>query len=472
MSMMVVASAGGVPLVITAGQQDTRLLQYDPELAGDLKGIAKHYTKWSTEVHYAADLPTVLRRAFKVATQPPTGPVFVSLPYNVLAQTLDFNYPSETHTYNSLRPDTEAVRKAVELIADARKPVMVLGSGVAKYGAVSEAVQLAELIGARVYQTWASDVTFPTGHSLFMGDLRTSVLETREFLKSVDVMIVVSNPLFRQPSFFPEPLLTPATRVIQIDDNPWELAKNFPADSTLQGDVKVCLTEIINFLKNTMSEEASTEAHERTIEAGKDKAKLKEQIEGKAQAEKDKVPISVSRLSKELGNLMKPGTVLLDDTWSESRTLRSMTDFSEPGSYVRIRGGGTIGWGIPASMGIKLATPQRQVIAALGDGGAIFSIQGLWTAAHYNLPVKFIIFSNGSYGMVKFTKMLHMGERAKGRFLALDLHPPRIDFKQMAEAMGVRGWKVEDPDTLGDILKKAVESDQPELVEVYIEDVI
>jgi benzoylformate decarboxylase len=472
LSMMIVASIGRVPLVITAGQQDTRLLEYDPELTGDLKGIAGHYTKWSTEVRYAADLPTVLRRAFKVALQPPTGPVFVSLPNDVLVQTLDFSYPENTRIYTRIRPDNEAVKKAVELISGARKPIMVLGSGVAKYGAISEAIQLAELIGARVYQTWASDVIFPTDHSLFMGDLRTSSLETREFLKSVDVMVVVSNPLFRQPMFFSEPLLTPATRVIQIDDNPWELAKNFAVDSMLQGDVKVSLTELTDSLKKVLSDKASAEARERTIEAVGEKKKVKARVDEKARIEKDKIPISVSRLGRELGNLLKQGTVLLDDTWSESGTLRSMIDFSEPGSYIRIRGGGTIGWGIPASMGIKLATPQRQVIAALGDGGAIFSIQGLWTAAHYDIPVKFIIFSNGSYGMVKFTKMLQMGERAKERFLALDLHPPRIDFKQMAEAMGVRGWKVEKPDDLGNILRTVVESDKPELVEVFIEDVV
>jgi benzoylformate decarboxylase len=472
MSMMIVAYIGGIPLIITAGQQDTRLLEYEPELAGDLKSIARQYTKWSTEVRYAADLPTVLRRAFKVATQPPTGPVFVSLPNDVLMQTLDFNYSTGTRLYTQLRPDNEAVKKAAGLLAEARKPAMIVGSGIAKYEAIPEAVQLAELLGVRVYQTWASDVTFPTEHGLFLGDLRTSSLQTRELLKSVDVLVVISNPLFRQPIFFPESLLTPATRIIQVDDNPWELEKNIPVDSTLQGDIKVCLSELIELLQQTMSDKARNESRARTMEVSREKEKIREQVEKKAQGEKDKVPISVSRLGKELGNCLKPGTVLVDDTWSESGTLRSMIDFSEPGSYVRIRGGGTIGWGIPASMGTKLATPDRQVIAALGDGGAIFSIQGLWTAAHYNIPVKFVIFSNGSYGMVKFTKMLQMGENAKERFLALDLHPPRMDFTRMAEAMGVRGWKVESPDTLGDILKTALESDEPELIEVYIEDVI
>ena len=469
MPMLLNAYLGGVPLVITAGQQDTRLLMQEPHLTGDLVRIASPFTKWSTEVLHAADIPLVIRRAFKVAAHPPTGPVFISLPQDVLNQSLDFEYIPSAPPFTRLRPDLEAVNRAVELLVETQTPAIIVESGVAKNEALSEVVKLTELIGARVYQPWMADVNFPTSHPQYMGDLDVTSLHTREILQSVDVLVAIGTPLFAQPLYLPKPLLTTNTKIIQIDNDPWEIAKNFPVAVGIEGDIKVSLAELNNLLQKRMSDRAREAAKMRAKEIAKEKARMTDASLEKAQQERNQVPISVSRLMLELRDSLKPGTLVVDDCWFPSGILRRSPNFTEPYSYQRTRGGGSIGWGMSGSLGVKLAAPDRPVVAVTGDGSAMWSIQSLWTAAHYGIPVTYVICANASYDQVKIMKNLLMGEKAKGRYLGMDLDKPRIDFCQLAQAMGVQGQKVERPEELRGALRSALESGKPRLVEVYIE---
>ena len=167
MPMLCNARLDQVPLLVTAGQQDSRLLMQEPSLADDLVGMASHFVKWSTEVLYASDLAMVIHRAFKVATHPPCGPVFVSLPQDVLDQRIDFEIFAG-QSFTRLRPDREAIRKSAEILTEAKSPVVLVDNGVARSEALAEAVELAELIGAAVYDPWMSDVNFPVGHPQYL----------------------------------------------------------------------------------------------------------------------------------------------------------------------------------------------------------------------------------------------------------------------------------------------------------------
>ncbi len=469
MPMLYNAHLGGVPLLVTAGQQDTRLLMQEPALTGDLVGMAGQFTKWSTEVLYAADIPLAIRRAFKIATHPPTGPVFVSLPQDVLEQDVDFESIPRAPSFTQLRPDQEAINRAVELLAKARTPAIIVESGVAKNDALSEVVKLAELIGACVYQPWMADVNFPVSHPQYLEDLDIGSLHAREILQSVDVLVAIGVPLFSQPFHLPEPLLTTNTKVIQIDNDPWEIAKNFPVAAGIQGDIKVSLAELTGVLQKSMSARAHEAAEIRAKSIAREKKRMTEAFLEKARQERDSVPISVSRLMQELKDALKPDTLVVDDCWSASRTLRRTMDFTEPKSFQRSRGGGSIGWGMSGPLGVKLACPDRPVVAVVGDGSAMWSIQSLWTAARYDIPVTYVICANARYCQVKIMQKLILGEKAKGRDLGMDLAEPRIDFCQLAQAMGVRGQKVERPEELKEALKLALESGKPGLVEVYIE---
>lgn len=467
-AMGMICNASNAPLVITSGQQDTRALMQEPELGGDLTGLVRPFTKWDTEVAYAADIPIALRRAFKVAVHPPAGPVFVSLPQNVLAEELDLQYLPSTPTFCQLRPDREAVNRAAELLSSAQTPAILVGSGITDHDAMPEAIDLAELVGARVYQSSPADMNFPTAHPQCLGGLDLS-METRELLRSVDVLVAIGIPLFQQPTYLPSPLLTLATKVIQIDSDSWQIGKNFPVAAALEGNIKLSLGELINVLQQNLSPEMRQAATARAKEVGKQKEALRQELLRKAQEARDNIPISPWRLMQDLRESIGPETVIVDESWSCSSVLRSMIDFSKPKTFYRLRAGGSIGWGIPASLGVKLACPERRVVAVVGDGSAIFTIQSLWVAAHYNIPVTFVVCSNACYRMVRLIRIRQLGDYARNRTLGSELDNPRIDFCQVAQGLGVQGRKVVQPDELKATLRWALESDKPALVEVEVE---
>ena len=471
MPMIFNARLNRAPLLLIGGQQDSRLLMQEPALTGDLVGMARQVTKWSTEVFHAADIPLVIQRALRVASHPPAGPVFVSLPQNVLAEKMDFDYVPRGPLSTRLRPDPKAIAEATAQLITAKRPGILVGIGVAQSAALTEAVALAELIGAPVYDPWMSEVNFPTNHSHYLGDLNLAAAQIRDILKSFDVLVVIGVQLFSQPIYFSEPLLGRQTKVIQIDNDSWEVGKNFPIAAGIEGDIKASLAELCESLGKALSTEGRDQARQRSEGIAREKQKGKEAFLEKARQERDRVPIAVSRLMQELRDSLQPGTRIVDDCWSCSPVLRRSIAFTDVKSYQRIRDG-SIGWGMPGALGVKLASPGRPVVAVVGDGSAMWSIQSLWTAAHDQIPVTYVVCANASYCQVKVMKGFLMGEQAKGRYLGVDLDNPRIDLASMARAMGVYGQKVEHPGQLREALSSALESGKPALVEVIIERIL
>lgn len=468
MGLLSNAYDGGVPLLITAGQQDTRIISQEPRLWGDLVRMASQFTKWSSEITYAEDMPRIIQRAFKTAMQPPIGPVFVSLPQNLFEQNIDFDFVPNTPQFPQLRPDTNALAIACELITRAQNPAIIVGSGVAKYNAFTEVVKLAELIGASVFQWWMSDVNFPVQHSQYFGDLLVNPA-LKKMLRSSDVIITIGSQPYT-PSFYSSETPFPkATKFIQIDDNPVEIGKNIPVVSGLQGNVKSSVTELIDILQKKMSDRDHQKARSRAEYIHKQRTLLDESFSQKIESERESVPISASRLMQEVRDALKTGTTIVDDCWTSSATLKRILNLSEPGSYLRAREGGSIGWGISAALGVKLASPDRPIVVVSGDGSAIWNFQSLWTAARYNIPIVIVICNNACYGQVKVNKAMLVGEKARGRCLGESLDNPRIDFCQMAKSMGVIGKKVLLPGKLGNALKSAIRSNRPTLLDIYME---
>jgi benzoylformate decarboxylase len=469
LAMLLNAQKGGVPLVVTAGQQDTRLLLRDPALWGNLVEIARPFTKWSAEVLYPEDIPIAIQRAFKLAMQPPTGPVFVSLPQNVLGEIVDFEYTQNTPTLYKIRPDKDAINLAVDIILKAKRPIILVETGITKNNALSEIVKFSELIGAPVYQTWMSDVNFPVNHPQYLGALDPSDPKAKEVLKPVDVFISVGVPLFRQAIYSPGPILPKHIKVIQIDDDPWEIGKNFPVSCGLQGHIKETLVELIEQLNKKMSSQFRDEASIRKKEIAQEKQAMETAFLKKAEEEWDFSPISVRRFVMELKEAIKPGTLIVDDCWSSSGILQWGLGFSEPLTFQRARGGGSIGWGLSGSLGVKLGAPEKPVVAVCGDGSALWSIQSLWTAAHYHIPVTFIILSNATYAQVKVMRKKILGGDVSERHEGMELDQPTVDFSLLAKSMGVNGERIERPEALKNVLRSAFEANEPRLIEVLIQ---
>lgn len=470
LAMLYNSQAGGVPLVVTAGQQDTRLLQHDPHLTGDIVGMGKIYTKWCTEIQHAEDIPMIMQRAFKMALQHPQGPVLVSLPQNLMNREIEFNGRPKSNVYSGIRADKSALVKALDIIKTAKHPAIMVESGVTRCNALDEAVKFAELTGSRVYQAWMSDVNFPVRHPQYLGDLDPSQPGTRETLKDADLLIGIGCSLF-SPSFYnAEEVLPENIKVIHIDENPWELGKNMVTDCGIQGDIRAVLTDLNGLLERELSGDMKNTIADRKAEIGGEKSELNKKLENLLETERDNRPIAVSRLMKEIDKLTTENTVIIDDCWSSSQMLRQVVDFKKAGQFIRARKGGSIGWGLPGAMGVSLGAPDKKVIAVCGDGSTAWSMQSLWTAARYNIPVTFVITNNGVYRQVKLVRKLVLGEYVlTEKHVGMDIDEPVINFRQLAESMGVKATQVTEPGELETALKKAVEDDNPGLVEVFIE---
>jgi len=452
------ASGGGVPLIITAGQQDAGKLLQEPSLSGDLVGMVSPLVKWATEIKFAHDIPLTFRRAYKVATTPPTGPVFISLPQDILDQTLDYSYEPALSKPLASRPDPEVVAAASEWILKADNPVMVVSAGVERDGAIDQVIELAELAGISVFHGWMTDVNFPTGHTQQLGDSRN----VKAAMGPADVVIGVGGSSGAVAS-------VPGAKTIHIDDKDWEIGKNEPVDAGIWGSISLSVADLVDAVRQKMSDADRKKIAARIDKIKGIKADIKAKLKQKMEAEDAAVPIAFSKLVHDIDACRPANSTIFDDCWSYSRDLADSMDYNERRSYARTRGG-AIGAGVANAIGMQMGNPDRKVIAVIGDGSTMWGNQALWTAACYNVPVTFVVCSNAAYRILNRTKTIFLGPHVKDkRMPGFEFEEPRIDFVKMAESMGVAGYKVEQPADLAGTLKKAVDSDKPALVEVYVD---
>lgn len=470
-SMLFNAFKGGTPMVLTAGQSDTRMFLEEPILSGNLVEMCRQYTKWSGEVLHGGNVPTAIRRAFRIASTPPTGPVFLSLPWNAMDEEIEPDLSNPSPIYPRLRPDLKAVEKASGLLAGAKSPLMVIGDRVAQADAVSDAVKAAELLGAVVMAQSYSEVNFPTGHPQFRGSLNVDSPDARETLRRHDVIFAVGCDVFPQFLYVPE-LFSGKEKVVHLDVSVREIEKNHPVEVGVWGDIKAGLEEIYGALDSSMSPKTRAEAETRAIKLGKAKAEYREVFLAGARETLDQRPIDPQRLFFELKAVMPRETIIASEAVTSTRPLLRAIDFDEPGSFFSNRGF-ALGWGIGGALGIKLAKPDRPVVGVVGDGAAMYSIQGLWTAAQYDLPVTFIVCNNHSYRIVKhflvnyYYPVLGLKDR-KSQFTGMNFFEHPFDCAAVAEGFGLRGFRVDGPEDLKPALEQALNLGKPALVDVHI----
>jgi benzoylformate decarboxylase len=458
------------PLVIYAGQHPQHGSSQEPILAGDLVRLAEPLTKWATEAQDAHEIPVLLRRAFKVAMDPPRGPVFVSIPSNLMDEDADVTIAPAPYLNARLAPDPDAIETIAKTLADARSPVVIAGSGVATSGATTELVQVAEAVGARVHASFTPELPYPTDHPLYAGLLNViSAPALRAQLSQADVILAVGTPLL--PLLFPleeSPFPKDAT-VIHIDTDPWEIGKNWNVDIGLLADPRQALMALHSLLKRTMTPSQTSRASRRAAAVRATADQLMQALESAARARWDNVPIGVGRMMSDLADAMAPRTIFFDEAVTAGGYLMRYLRFSEPGSYFRASGGG-LGPGMPNPIGIKLARPDRPVLSVVGDGAALYTIQSLWTASHHHIPVTWVIANNASYRILKLNMLDYLGEGAPGReFLAMDLTQPQPDFTRIAAGFGVKAVRVERPDDIGDAVREAQSANEPRLVDIAID---
>ena len=470
MGMLYDAMKSGAPLLLTAGQHDQAFNVTEPILWSDLPPVAKPFVKWSTEARRLEDLPRIVHRAAKTALAHPTGPVFLSLPVDVLNAERDLDLGSPTRVAPRIVGDRAAVARAAALLAKAERPLLVAGDAVAHGDALSELVELAELVGAPVMtEGVASTCSFPFTHPLYAGSMPRLGPPIRALLMRHDLLFSVGGDLFTLSLPDDVDPMPPGLAVVHLDVDPWELGKNYPAAVAILGEPKATLPELAEAVRRATGTQGHPQAAKRREAVAAAFAAERAELARRADAEAARVPIAPLTLVHEVAKHVPGDAVIVDESISSSQGVRHFFRCADAKGFFGIRGGG-IGWGLPAALGVKLALPHRPVVALVGDGSAMYTNQALWTAAHESLAVVYVIFNNASYRILKQrTRALKGFSAEDDRYVAMDLDRPLIDFIGMARALGVSGERVEKAADVGGALGRGLASGGPYLLDVRID---
>ena len=471
-SMLYDAYRGGTPLILTAGNSDTRTLLTDPTLTGNLVEMTRQYTKWSAQISHASEIPMVVRRAFREAITPPTGPVFLAFPWNTMDDEADVDITPSSAGYFRLHPDPEAVAEAAQLLARAERPVMVVGDRVAQSGALAEVVRAAELVGARVHAASVSEVNFPTSHSQYLGGLNLNRGSTKDLFADADVVLAVGANIFQSFLYVADPFLGPNSALIHLDSAAQEIEKVYPTRVGMTADPKAGLGDLCDALETQMSGSQKEAAKTRAATIGDEKQKGRESQRRRAEGNWDKDPMSVDRMMAEMAKALPSDTVIADESVTSRGAMLGAMDFDDPGCMHAIQGGG-LGWAMGGALGIKLAHPDRPVVAVVGDGASLYTIQALWTAARYNIPVTYVICNNRTYRILKQNMDIYLRDMLEDKervseYVGMDFPLP-LDVAGIARGFGVNGVQVTKPEDVAPAMEKALASGTPQVVDVVID---
>jgi benzoylformate decarboxylase len=470
MGMLYDAMHSGAPMLLTAGQHDQAMNLTEPILWSDLPPVARPYVKWSHEITRIEDLPRAVRRAAKTAFAHPSGPVFISLPVDVLNAERELDLLEPTRIAPGIRGDRAAIDAAALLLADAKRPIFIAGDAVAHGDALAELAEVAELIGAPVYtECVPSTCAFPFTHPLYQGAFPRLGPPIRSILMQHDLLFSAGGDLFTLSLPSDVEPMPEGLPVIHLDVDPWEIGKNYPARVAILGEPKATLPDLAEALRKRLSSAARKDAEARFAKSRATMEARRKGLREQAAAEAGRTPITPLALVAAVIDAMPDDAVVVEEAISSGTGIRELLGSREPRSFYALRGGG-IGWGLPAALGIKLAQPSRPVVALVGDGSAMYTNQAFWTAAHDSIPVVYVIFNNASYRILKQRTLALKGFSAiDDRYVGMDLVNPAIDFVGLARSLGVPGELVEKTPDIQPALKRGLASGGPYLVDVRID---
>jgi len=470
MGMLYDAQKAGTPILVTAGQHEQSFNTTEPILWADLPTIARPLVKWAAEVHRLEDLPRVVHRAVKTALAPPTGPVFLSLPGDILRADADIDLLAPTRVAPRLRGDRDAVEAAAKILANAESPLIMAGDAVAQSRAHAELVELAELLGAPVYTEFVPNTaSFPSSHPLFRGSMVRLAPEVRKILDQHDVLFSVGGDLFTLSLPSPIDPMPRDITLIHLDVDAWELGKNYAPAVAILADPKGALPDITAAVRERMTSGARARARERLAATSKAIAAEREALKAKARALAGASPVQPLALLHGIAETLPEDAIVVEEAISSAPGIRQLIRSNDPQSYFGLRGGG-IGWGLPATMGVKVALPERPVVGLIGDGSAMYTCQGLWTAAHYQIDAVFVILNNTSYRILKqrLHAMRGLAEQADS-YVGMELIDPKIDFVGLARSLGIKAERARTVHDTTDLLKSALNGGGAMLIDVELD---
>jgi thiamine pyrophosphate-dependent acetolactate synthase large subunit-like protein len=483
LGMMYYAKRGYTPMVVLVGESGLRYEAMDAQMAADLVTIAKPFVKndhngaCAWRVVDGGSTLRLLRRAIKCAYTPPWGPTLLVLPMDVLEQENNEDIVATRLIDARVTPSTEALVEAAKLLSAARNPTILMGDGVAASGATAELTALAECLGATVYGANDSEVNMPASHPLYGGSTGHMFGEhSQTRLAQADAVLIAGTTVL--PEVFPllDGVFAKNAKIVQFDMNTAEIAKNFAVDVAAVGDLKLTFVSLVKHVGERLDPDRRKLAADRLEARRAEKAKLRaEAIERDAQYT-GRVPLHACVFMKALAErISKDGkeTLIFDEALTHSEELTRYLPPEELGSFFQTRVG-MLGTGLPGTVGLKAAAPEKRVLGFAGDGGSISTIQALNTAARHKLGAKFVICNNRSYRILKYNLQNYwekwLGQSANQPFpKEFDLEDSRLRFDLLANGHGVQSVRVETPDDIEPAIDAMLADDnEPYLIDLIL----
>ncbi len=462
------AFTSGTPLVVTAGQQDSRHAITDPLLQGDLVSIARPACKWAVEITSPDQIAILMHRAFQDCQATPRGPVFLSLPMDVMEASSAVQIPRTSRV--DRRPVAGSLPElAIELTAvTPGKVAIIAGDEISHHDAYKEVVRLAELLAAPVYgSSWPAHIPFPTSHYLWRGNLPTRAVDIAEAMRGFDCVFALGGKSFITILYTDASALPEGCELFQLSVDGRDLGRTFPSKLSVVGDIERSLMALNDLIEARIAPRESVFAQARDLARhtfSANKRKLDQRADELSSHAELHPLVAARALATSIG-----GTPIVDEAIATASHLRAFLNNSSTRQYSFLRGG-ALGWGMPAAVGFCLGLKRQPVVSLVGDGAAMYSPQALWTAAREDLPVTFIVINNREYNVLKNFMRAQPNYLSKqsGQFIGMDIVDPAIDFQSLAKSMGVPACRVTTVAEIHDQVREAIASCRPNLIEIVV----
>ncbi|PLR83274.1 acetolactate synthase [Bacillus canaveralius] len=444
------AYAESVPVLALLGQVSDQIYYQDAFEEMDLVKFFEPITKWALEIHQTERIPELLQRGITTALSGRPRPVAVSLPLDAQIKEGEFSFRTVFRSKHRV-VDLQGVKQAAELLKNAKNPVIIAGGGVVLSGGTRDLVQLAEQLAIPVITTWRKPNVFPNDHHLYFGNVGPGCPSVCwKLIDEADVVLAVGMH-FSEFSTNRWTALNEQTRLIHIDIDEAELGKIYIPEVALLGDARETVQEIIKELAGYDEIAEHRESFQKNLPQYKEETKLPEQV-------RDRPVLSTAVMGSINRMLENYDAIVVEDAATFGPWLTRYGRF-KPGNFYAAAGG-SMGWGFPASMGIKLANPDKVVTNVTGDGAFWMVAQDLETAVRENIPVINIVLNNFCYGNTRDRqKTAH-----QGRYIGIRYN--NIDFAQFARLLGAYGERVESADDLDGAIERAIASGKPAIIDI------
>ena len=468
------ANRQGSAMVVTAGMQDTTVWSDDVGLApapgfSQIETV-RQFTKISWEVRTAASAAVAMRRAYKVASTPPGGPVYVALTRGAFNdKTTGRIWPGKNFMINARpKPAVDKIEALAKMLIEASRPMVIYGDEIWRSGAQAEAVELAELLGIAAATPWNAYTNFPTKHPQFVGGFSARAPYPRG---SADLVIQYGSRDLGSSSVPDSPLMGPGARYVAVGLDTNMLGRTQPMDLAIVADARETARALIDTVKSMATNERLAKIREERLAVITPAVAEREATRvAEARRNFDQNPIHRDRLDYEFEQTADKNAIFVEENFTGRQDFLKFG--YRPDEKLRLTKGGSLGWGVGEAIGAKIGAPGRQVILSIGDGALMYSAAGFWTMARYEIPILTVVSNNRNYQTVRGAFHRVNGRMAAtGHYHGMHLGDPNIDFVALAASQGVAGRRVTSAADLADGLREGMretKNGRPYLLEVMV----